>query len=98
MELYRQAKILFDAQPTIKPIGHMGVSCYQLNQHNDRQLMLFEETNNKSRKVADMMDKINDTYGEFTVVPGIMMEMDEVVLDRIAFGGVRELESVFVDG
>lgn len=94
MELYRHAQLLFNAQSSIKPITHMGVSCYQLTQHNSGQMTIFEETSVKERIVADTMDKINDTYGEFTVVPGIMMEMDEVVLDRIAFGGVRDLESV----
>jgi hypothetical protein len=46
----------------------------------------------KARKVADAADKLNDKYGEFTVVPGTMAEMDDVILDRIAFGGVRDME------
>jgi hypothetical protein len=41
------------------------------------------------------MDKINDTSGEFTVVPGSMMDMDDVILDRITFGGVKELEDLY---
>jgi hypothetical protein len=34
------------------------------------------------------MDKINDKYGEFVITPALMMGMDEVTLDRIAFGSV----------
>ena len=31
------------------------------------------------------MDKINDKYGEFVITPALMMGMDEVILDWIAF-------------
>jgi hypothetical protein len=31
------------------------------------------------------MDKINDKYGEFVITP----------IDRIAFGGVKELEELY---
>jgi len=41
------------------------------------------------------MDEINNKYGEFTVVPAIMMDMDNLILDRIAFGGVKELEDLY---
>jgi hypothetical protein len=35
------------------------------------------------------MDTINDTFGEFTVTSGIMIGMDNVIKDSIAFGGLR---------
>jgi hypothetical protein len=38
------------------------------------------------------MDTINDKYGDFVITPTLMMGMDEVIIDRIAFGGVKELE------
>lgn len=95
MELYRHAQIIFNSQPSIKPVTHMGISCYQLTENNDMQLNLFEENDSKERKVADTMDQINDKYGEFTIVPGIMMDMDNLILDRIAFGGVKELEDLY---
>jgi hypothetical protein len=41
------------------------------------------------------MDKINDTHGEFVITPALMMGMDEVILDQIAFGGVKELEELY---
>jgi hypothetical protein len=37
------------------------------------------------------------TYkGEFIITPVLMMKMDEVILDRIAFGGVKELEELYL--
>ncbi len=92
MELYRSAHFILDAQPEKKIITHMGVSCYQLNKSNERQLSLFEQDSFKARSVSDAADKINDVYGEFTVIPGSMINMDNVILDRIAFGGMREME------
>ena len=32
--------------------------------------------------------------GEFTVTPGRMLAMEQKVLDRIAFGRVKELEAL----
>jgi hypothetical protein len=43
----------------------------------------------------EAMDKINDKYGEFVITPALMMGMDETIIDRIAFGGVKELEELY---
>jgi hypothetical protein len=39
--------------------------------------------------------QINDKYGEFVITPALMMGMDETIIDRIAFGGVKELEELY---
>jgi len=96
-ELYRNSQLVFNQQPKFKPITHMGVSCYDLHSTNKMQMVLFEETYNKERKAADAMDQINDKYGEFTIVPGLMLNMDDIILDRIAFGGVKELEDLYAN-
>jgi hypothetical protein len=44
---------------------------------------------------AEAMDKINDKYGEFVITPALMMGMDDTIIDRIAFGGVKELEELY---
>jgi hypothetical protein len=49
----------------------------------------------KSHAVAAAMDKINDKYGEFVITPALMMGMDDTIIDRIAFGGVKELEELY---
>lgn len=43
------------------------------------------------KRVSDAVDAINDRYGEFVVVPGLMTEMTGEILDRIAFGQVRDM-------
>ena len=35
----------------------------------------------------------NDTFGEFVITPALMMGMDDIILDRISFGGFGETSS-----
>jgi len=36
-------------------------------------------------------------WGEFVITPALMMGMDEIILDRISFGGVKELQEIYTD-
>jgi DNA polymerase IV len=45
--------------------------------------------------VSEASDKINDRWGEFVITPALMMGMEDIILDRIAFGGVKELEEIY---
>ena len=94
MELYRGAQLIFNQQPETKIVAKLSVACYDLGSSSKSQLSLFEHED-RSRKVSDALDKINDRYGEFMVVPALMAEMENTVIDRIAFGGVKELENLY---
>ncbi len=50
------------------------------------QLELFASP---THAVSEAADKINDRWGEFVITPALMMDMDDIILDRIAFGGVK---------
>lgn len=95
MELYRNALLVFNQQPEIKVITQLSVSCYDLNPNSSAQMTLFDADPTKERKAADAMDEINDRFGEFVITPGLMMGMHDLILDRIAFGGVKELEDLY---
>ncbi len=95
LDIFNHAMNIFDFQPQVKKITHMGISSYKLAEYNSLQLEIFEEFTPRAWKVTDAMDEINDKYGEFTVVQGNMMSMDDQILDRIAFGGVKELEDLY---
>jgi hypothetical protein len=43
------------------------------------------------------MDEINDKYGEFVTTPALMMGMEHTILDRVAFGGAKELKEIYSD-
>jgi DNA polymerase-4 len=94
-ELFREALFTFNKRPEKKRIGKLCVSCYGLHACDDSQQTLFDDGPEKSRKLSDAVDKINDKYGEYVITPLIMMGMGEKVLDRIAFGAVKELEDLY---
>ncbi len=43
------------------------------------------------KRTSDAVDAINNRYGEFVVTPAMMMDMSGTILDRIAFGQVRDM-------
>jgi hypothetical protein len=47
--------------------------------------------------VAEVIDKINDRWGEFVITPALMMGLGDIILDRKSFGGVKELEEIYSD-
>jgi hypothetical protein len=69
------------------------VSVYDLIPSTDEQLDLFSSP---THAVSEASDKINNRWGEFVITPALMMGMDDIILDRIAFGGVKELEEIFL--
>ena len=58
------------------------------------QMNLFDIGQSKWRRAEDAIDTINDRYGKFVIVPAIIMEMQDTGIDRIALGGVKELEDL----
>lgn len=96
MELYRGAQLIFNQQPERKVVAKLSVSCYNLFPFSKSQLTLFDEED-KSRKLSDAIDSINNKYGEFIIASALMVNMDNTVIDRIAFGSVKELENLYLD-
>jgi DNA polymerase-4 len=43
------------------------------------------------KRTSDAVDAINNRYGEFVINPAIMMDMNGEILDRIAFGQVKDM-------
>jgi DNA polymerase IV len=77
-----------------KTVRNLAVSVYDLIPSTSEQLELFASP---THKVAEALDKINDRWGEFVVIPALMMGMGDIILDRISFGGVKELEEIYSD-
>lgn len=99
MELYRKVLWVFNQQPERKVIAKIGVSCFNLASDQVAQATLFDTQDDavreKLRRVSVAIDRMNDRYGEFVITPALMMGMDDTVIDRIAFGGVKELEDLY---
>jgi DNA polymerase IV len=91
-EIYIKALRLLNQSGYSKRVRNLAVSVYDLIPQHSEQLEMF---GSRSHAVAEAMDKINDKYGEFVITPALMMGMDETIIDRIAFGGVKELEELY---
>jgi DNA polymerase-4 len=91
-EIYIKALRLLNQSGYAKWVRNLAVSVYDLIPHQSEQLEMFAS---RSHAVAEAMDRINDKYGEFVITPALMMGMDDTIIDRIAFGGVKELEELY---
>src|SRR4051812_6455367 len=95
---FRQASARLDTPPhsprhhLISRIAHLAVSVYDLTPSTDEQLRLFASP---AHAVSEALDKINDRWGEFMITPALMLGMEDIILDRIAFGGVKELREIY---
>jgi len=98
------AKVLFDSRdiyqetfsllvrcPYRSPVRELAVSCFNLSRDTSLQMELFADVARK-QKIVEALDTLNERWGNFVVTPARMAGMNEVVLDRVAFGGVKELE------
>ena len=90
-DIYKRAFATLSFSPYKKPVRELAVSCFNLIRADFSQLDLFEDVI-KKEKLADSIDKINERWGDFIVTPARMLGTRDFVPDRIAFGGVKELE------
>lgn len=73
------------------PVGNIAVSAFNLIKTNSLQLEIFEDAEKKD-SLTEALDEINERWGDFVVKPAVILKSKQAVLDRIAFGGVKELE------
>lgn len=90
-DIFKFAMNILSAHPFGKPVRNIAVSMFNLRKVGNLQLDLFEDIAKKERLIS-AVDEVNDRWGDFVVKPGRMLLGKQKVLDRIAFGGVKELE------
>jgi hypothetical protein len=93
-DIYIKALRLLNMSGYKKRVRNVAVSVYDLIPSTDEQLELFSSP---AHAVSETMDEVNNKWGEFVITPALMMDMDDIILDRIAFGGVKELEDMYAD-
>ena len=82
--------LLTEAKPD-SPVLNIAVSCFGLTKEDSLQLDLFEDVGRRVNLVRSV-DDINERWGGFTVGTAKSFGGAKMVLDRIAFGGIKELE------
>jgi len=72
-------------------VTHINIAVYDIEPATPIQLGLFDGNRLDTKSLARATDKLNDKYGEFTVVPALMANMQDVIIKRVPFGSVRDL-------
>lgn len=90
-DLYRRVMRLYSEAPTDKLIHSLAVTCYYLVSQPLQQLTFIRDEQ-KKRNLTLALDAINERWGDFTITPATMMGMESTINDRIAYGGVKDLE------
>lgn len=70
---------------------HVNIAVFDVEPATPVQLGLFDGTRLDTKSLARASDTINDRYGEFTVVPAQMANMEHVIIKRVPFGSVRDI-------
>ncbi len=94
-DIYRHAMRLFNMQPIIKVATNLAVSVYDLQPYMPQQISLFDGSKEDKHALERSIDEVNDRYGEFVITPALMMSMDNTIIDRVAFGGVKDLQDLY---
>lgn len=96
-EIYSTQDIFLAAQRLMSSaiipckVTNIGVTVFNLRPYAPEQLGLFDDGRLDTKSLAHAADIVNDRYGEFTLVPAIMANMQDIVLKRVAFGSIRDL-------
>lgn len=106
VDIYDSAKRLLHQAEIAARVKLMAVTVFNLAPYNPVQTSLFDlqprdsgrldgtvahRSYEAAKRISDAVDAVNDRYGEFVITPAAMMDMQGEILDRVAFGQVRDL-------
>lgn len=90
-DVYKEIYHLLVRCPYRNPVAQLAVSCFSLERADCVQEQLFDNVF-KKKKLCKAVDDINDRWGNFVIAPATMLNTAHFCPDRVAFGGVKELE------
>ncbi len=90
-DIYKVAYKILNWSPYRYPVHTIAVSCFDLKKSDAIQLSMLEEVDKKER-LTKALDQISEKWGNFVITPAKMLNTQNIVKDRISFGGVKELE------
>jgi DNA polymerase IV len=90
-DVYKHIMHLFRRCPYRKPVAQLAVSVFNLTKSDTLQLDLFGHKK-RQETISQALDSINERWGQYVMTPARMLGTGDNVPDRIAFGGMKELE------
>jgi len=94
-DIYKVVFRLLLQSPYRKTVRELAESVFELRKSENSQLSLFEDITRKE-KLVKAVDEVNARWGNFVITPASMLGTENVVIDRIAFGGIKELEEIIM--
>lgn len=88
-QLYWRAMDLFARSPQDEVLASIMITAYALEPVRTEQLALYESEDVRADKIEDVMNAVNDRYGELTLVPAAVAKSKNPMKDRIPFGTVH---------
>lgn len=98
-DIYKEAFGILLSCPRIRPVRNLAVSCFNIEKPQSHQTSFFADSDpfyeyDKKLKLISAIDRVNERWGSFIITPARMIGTGNVVHDRIAFGGVKELGEI----
>lgn len=91
-DIFLVAQKLLDSATIHCKVRSIGITVFGLEKNPLNQQSLFDDTRLDRRSLAVASDLVNDRYGEFTLIPALMSNMENTILKRVPFGSVRDME------
>lgn len=90
-EIYVNLMRLFHLVVFPAKCTHVNIAVFNVEPASPVQLGLFDGTRLDTKSLARAADAINDRYGEFTITPATMANMQHIIIKRVPFGSVRDI-------
>jgi hypothetical protein len=91
-DIYIAVQRLLDSATIHCKVTNISITVFDLHKEALSQASLFDDTRLDRRSLAVAADEVNDRYGEFTLIPALMANMQDTILKRVPFGSVRDME------
>lgn len=90
--IYAASLRLLQAAEITHNVRGIDITVFDLEPADPEQLSLLTEDGMAAeRGISDAVDAINNRYGEFVITPATIMDMSGEIIDRVAFGSVRDI-------
>jgi len=87
MAIYEIARQLLDKAPY--PLKEIGVTCYELSEPDDHQLLLFGDDLVREQAITGVIDSVNTRYGRRVMHSADTLGTEDSVKEKIPFGSTR---------
>ena len=85
VDIYKAVRDILLKVKIESDVREIRLSVAHLISDNPEQLDLFSKPNMGSLSLAKFVDKVNDRYGEYVLVPALMANMEVTILKRVSF-------------